>query len=166
MAVYVDAAIWHFAGRRWCHLMADDEAELHRFARRLGLHRQSYQGPPKTSRHIMTSPASSATAPCGWAPSNAAVPRSWRFSGGCVCRGAWRAAKQGRRRFSHLPRPAPERDEARMHLRQEPCLHSPAARSICAAIPHTGLRLLSGRNPEATTGGARNSVPDAVVRGG
>jgi hypothetical protein len=49
MAVYVDAAIWHFAGRRWCHLMADDEAELHRFARRLGLHRQSYQGPPKTS---------------------------------------------------------------------------------------------------------------------
>lgn len=29
--------------------MADDEAELHRFARKLGLHLQSYQGPPKTS---------------------------------------------------------------------------------------------------------------------
>ena len=49
MAVYVDEAIWHWAGRRWCHLMADDEAELHRFAARLGVHRHSYQGPPKTS---------------------------------------------------------------------------------------------------------------------
>ncbi|MBX3578037.1 MAG: DUF4031 domain-containing protein [Rhizobiaceae bacterium] len=49
MAVYVDDAIWRFAGRRWCHLMADDEAELHRFARRLGIHRASYQGPPKTA---------------------------------------------------------------------------------------------------------------------
>ena len=49
MAVYVDDAIWHWAGRRWCHLMADDETELHRFASQLGLHRHSYQGPPKTS---------------------------------------------------------------------------------------------------------------------
>lgn len=29
--------------------MADDTDELHRFAARLGLHRLSYQGPPKTS---------------------------------------------------------------------------------------------------------------------
>lgn len=49
MAVYVDDAIWHWAGRRWCHLMADDEAELHGFAARLGLKRPSYQGPPKTA---------------------------------------------------------------------------------------------------------------------
>jgi hypothetical protein len=49
MAVYVDAAIWHYAGRRWCHLLADDEAELHRFAAVLGVKRSSYQGPPKTS---------------------------------------------------------------------------------------------------------------------
>ncbi|MBD0416307.1 DUF4031 domain-containing protein [Oryzicola mucosus] len=49
MAVYVDAAIWHFAGRRWCHLLADDEVELHRFAAQLGIKRSSYQGPPKTS---------------------------------------------------------------------------------------------------------------------
>ena len=49
MAVYVDAAIWHHAGRRWCHLLADDEAELHRFAATLGIKRSSYQGPPKTS---------------------------------------------------------------------------------------------------------------------
>ncbi len=49
MAVYVDDAIWKWAGRRWCHLMADDEAELHHFAHRLGLHLSSYQGPFKTS---------------------------------------------------------------------------------------------------------------------
>lgn len=49
MAVYVDNAIWPWAGRRWCHLLADDEAELHRFADRIGVHRHSYQGPPKTS---------------------------------------------------------------------------------------------------------------------
>ena len=49
MAVYVDDAIWHWKGRKWCHLMADDEAELHRFARLVGLHRLSYQGPPKTT---------------------------------------------------------------------------------------------------------------------
>lgn len=49
MTVYVDNAIWPWAGRRWCHLLADDEAELHRFAARLGVHRHSYQGPPKTS---------------------------------------------------------------------------------------------------------------------
>ncbi|TIP35138.1 MAG: DUF4031 domain-containing protein, partial [Mesorhizobium sp.] len=24
MAVYVDAAIWKWAGHRWCHLLADD----------------------------------------------------------------------------------------------------------------------------------------------
>ena len=34
MAVYVDDAIWHWKGRKWCHLLADDEAELHRFAHR------------------------------------------------------------------------------------------------------------------------------------
>ena len=49
MTVYVDDAIWHWKGRKWCHLLADDEAELHRFAHRLGVHRLSYQGPPKTS---------------------------------------------------------------------------------------------------------------------
>jgi len=35
MAVYVDAAIWKWAGHRWCHLMADDTDELHRFAANL-----------------------------------------------------------------------------------------------------------------------------------
>ena len=49
MAVYVDDAIWSKHGRRWCHLLADDIDELHRVASRLGLHRISYQGPPKTA---------------------------------------------------------------------------------------------------------------------
>jgi Protein of unknown function (DUF4031) len=49
MAVYVDEAIWSWRGRRWCHLLADDIDELHRFAVTLGLHRHSYQGPPKTA---------------------------------------------------------------------------------------------------------------------
>jgi Protein of unknown function (DUF4031) len=49
MAVYVDEAIWPLHGRKWCHLLADDIDELHRFAALHGLHRTSYQGPPKTS---------------------------------------------------------------------------------------------------------------------
>ena len=49
MAVYVDDAIWDWQGRKWCHLLADDIDELHRFARDIGLHRISYQGPPKTA---------------------------------------------------------------------------------------------------------------------
>jgi len=49
MAVYVDDAIWAWQGRKWCHLLADDVDELHRFAAGLGLHRLSYQGPPKTA---------------------------------------------------------------------------------------------------------------------
>ncbi|MFN3854507.1 MAG: DUF4031 domain-containing protein [Phreatobacter sp.] len=49
MAVYVDEPIWHWQGLRWCHLLADTEEELHRFAARLGVHRLVYQGPPKTT---------------------------------------------------------------------------------------------------------------------
>lgn len=49
MAVYVDDAVWAWQGRRWCHLLADDIDELHRFAARLGIHRSSYQGPPRTA---------------------------------------------------------------------------------------------------------------------
>jgi hypothetical protein len=49
MAVYVDDAIWPWHGLRWCHLLADDLDELHRFAASLGIRRTSYQGPPKTA---------------------------------------------------------------------------------------------------------------------
>ena len=45
----MDDAVWVWKGRKWCHLMADSEAELHRFAFRLGLQLSSYQGPPKTT---------------------------------------------------------------------------------------------------------------------
>lgn len=48
MAVYVDDPIWPCYGLRWCHLLADDIDELHRFAAELGVKRTSYQGPPKT----------------------------------------------------------------------------------------------------------------------
>ena len=49
MSVYVDAAIWKWRGLRWCHLLADDIDELHRFALTLGITRSLYQGPPKTA---------------------------------------------------------------------------------------------------------------------
>src|SRR5262249_54077448 len=47
--VYVDDAIWEWRGLRWAHLLADDTDDLHRFAAALGIHRTSYQGPPRTS---------------------------------------------------------------------------------------------------------------------
>ena len=48
-AVYVDEAIWEWRGIKWAHLLADDIDDLHRFAAALGVHRTSYQGPPRTS---------------------------------------------------------------------------------------------------------------------
>ena len=48
-AVYVDEAIWEWRGLKWAHLLADDTDDLHRFAAALGIHRTSYQGPPRTS---------------------------------------------------------------------------------------------------------------------
>ena len=49
MAVYVDDAIWRWSGLKWCHLLADDADELHRFAARLGIKRTSFQGAPRTA---------------------------------------------------------------------------------------------------------------------
>jgi hypothetical protein len=49
VAVYVDAAIWSWHGLKWCHLLADDLDELHRFAALLGIKRASFQGPPKAA---------------------------------------------------------------------------------------------------------------------
>jgi hypothetical protein len=49
LAVYVDAAIRRFSGLRWCHLLADDLDELHRFAALLGIKRTSFQGPPRSA---------------------------------------------------------------------------------------------------------------------
>jgi hypothetical protein len=47
MTVYVDDAIWHWQGIKWCHLLPDDADELHRFAARLAIKRTSFQSPPK-----------------------------------------------------------------------------------------------------------------------
>ena len=49
MACYVDAPIWNWAGLKWCHLLADDIDELHRFADRLGIKRTSFQCPPRVT---------------------------------------------------------------------------------------------------------------------
>lgn len=51
MAVYVDEPIWHWRGRRWCHLTADDTGELHDFADRLGLRRAWFQSKPARPWH-------------------------------------------------------------------------------------------------------------------
>jgi hypothetical protein len=47
MTIYVDEAIWHWRGLKWCHLLADDVDDLHRFAASLGIKRTSFQSPPK-----------------------------------------------------------------------------------------------------------------------
>ena len=47
MATYVDEAIWEWRGRRWCHLTADSDEELHELAARLGLLRQWFQTKPE-----------------------------------------------------------------------------------------------------------------------
>jgi hypothetical protein len=46
MAVYVDELVWESRGRTWCHLLADSEDELHRFAARLGLPGSSFHNRP------------------------------------------------------------------------------------------------------------------------
>ena len=43
MAVYVDQPVWEWRGRRWCHLLADTDEELHAFAEALGLKRAWFQ---------------------------------------------------------------------------------------------------------------------------
>jgi hypothetical protein len=41
--VYVDLPIHPWRNKKWCHLIADNEAELHSFAAKLGLKREWYQ---------------------------------------------------------------------------------------------------------------------------
>jgi hypothetical protein len=43
VAVYVDRPVWEWRGRRWCHLLADTDEELHAFAAELGLRRAWFQ---------------------------------------------------------------------------------------------------------------------------
>jgi hypothetical protein len=47
LAVYVDQPVWEWRGRRWCHLLADTDEELHHFAAALGLKRAWFQHRPE-----------------------------------------------------------------------------------------------------------------------
>ena len=45
MAILVDDPLWHWRGRRWCHLVSDaDLDELHAFAASVGIPRRGFQG--------------------------------------------------------------------------------------------------------------------------
>lgn len=44
MTVYVDDIAIEFQGRRWYHMMADTEEELHEFAQKIGLRKEWFQG--------------------------------------------------------------------------------------------------------------------------
>jgi len=46
VTVYVDALIWERHGRLWCHLLGDDEQELHALAAAIGCRRSRYQHRP------------------------------------------------------------------------------------------------------------------------
>jgi len=46
LSVYVDEPFVESRGKRWAHLTADSADELHAFAKRLGLLRQSFQATP------------------------------------------------------------------------------------------------------------------------
>ena len=67
MTVYVDdAAIAATVGRitsRWSHLIADDQAELHSFAARLGLRRAWFQDPLTKTTGVRLAPGRRAAEP-------------------------------------------------------------------------------------------------------
>lgn len=45
MTILVDDPLWHWRGRRWCHLVSDASLdELHEFAARVGIPRRGFQG--------------------------------------------------------------------------------------------------------------------------
>jgi hypothetical protein len=47
VAVYVDSPIWERWERRWCHLLADEEDELHALATAIGCKRERFQSRPR-----------------------------------------------------------------------------------------------------------------------
>jgi hypothetical protein len=44
-----DEPIWRWQSIKWCHLLADNTDELHRFAANLGIQRTLFQSPPKVT---------------------------------------------------------------------------------------------------------------------
>lgn len=47
--VYVDQPIFPWRGRMWCHMWSTDLDALHGMARRIGMRREWFQGPPKAT---------------------------------------------------------------------------------------------------------------------
>ena len=78
MAVYVDEAIWQWQGRKWCHLLADEIDELHRFAPHWACIARRIRGRPRPPRRITISPPMSAAAPSRSARPHATAPASLR----------------------------------------------------------------------------------------
>ena len=54
MSVYVDDAVVPWRGEYWAHLMGDTLAELHAFARSLGLPRRAFQGKRSGAHYDIT----------------------------------------------------------------------------------------------------------------
>ena len=45
MAVLIDEARWWYRGRKWCHMVSDDNLEeLHELAQSIGIPRRGFQG--------------------------------------------------------------------------------------------------------------------------
>lgn len=45
MAVLIDEARWWYRGRKWCHMVSDDNLdELHELAQSIGIPRHGFQG--------------------------------------------------------------------------------------------------------------------------
>lgn len=60
MAILVDDAIWPFRGGMYCHMMSDTAgpagiAELHAFARKIGLKRSWFQNKPRHPHYDLSS---------------------------------------------------------------------------------------------------------------
>src|SRR3546814_12867102 len=50
MRIYVDAAIHRWRGRLWCHMFSPNNADLHQFAREIGLRREWFQDTRTSSK--------------------------------------------------------------------------------------------------------------------
>ena len=160
MAVYVDDAIWRWAGRNWCHLLADDTDELHRFAARIGVHRLLYQGPPKTSAPHYDITGLERDRAVGWARLPAAATQIVAVFRACErsVERRWRGKPVAR-----TPRPverAPDRPPttvSRLHC---------AAQRLYARSFHTRT-LVSDREKSGGDRRWRRDIPKAsFVRGG
>jgi hypothetical protein len=52
--IFVDDAIHYWRGRKWCHLFADRDEELHDFAKSIGLKREWFQSDWRLNHYDIT----------------------------------------------------------------------------------------------------------------